>query len=178
MRPARVELRLDIRGAAPLIAALSVIPMSDGGATPIPPLPDDFLAQNTPAIDAQEIMATIRRRIAEKQQAGLYRGLPRLALDTPPPPGAVRRVEERLALLKMYARHDLAGPPISSHRRFTGWMITAWKRFTRFWIRSYSDSLFLRQQAFNEEVATLLEELTTEVKAIRERLDEPNSRDS
>ncbi len=133
----------------------------------IPPLPDDFLAQSSDAINAEEIMATIRRRIAEKQQAGLYRGLPRLALDTPPPPGGVRRAEERLALLHMYARGNLDGDPIASHRPVIGRFIVAAKRAARFLVRRYTDALFLRQQMFNEEMVSLLDDLTREIKEQR-----------
>jgi hypothetical protein len=142
--------------------------MNAPGNTPLEPVPDDFLVANSDAIDVAAIMETIRKRIAQKQQAGLYRGLPRLALDAPPPPGAVRRAEERLALVKMCARQSLEGEPISSHRPFVGSVLVAWKRFTRFWVRRYTDPLFLRQQMFNEEVAALLEELTAEVKALRQ----------
>jgi hypothetical protein len=141
----------------------------------IPPLPDDFLVESSDVIDAQEVMATIRRRIAEKQQAGLYRGVPRLALDTPPPPGAVRRLEERLALLTTYARPLLEGETISSHRPLVGKIVVGWKRFTRFWIRRYTDTIFLRQQMFNEEVSHLLLELTEEVRALREEIESRSS---
>jgi hypothetical protein len=137
----------------------------------IPPLPDNFLLQSTDAINAQEIMAKIRRRIAEKQQAGLYRGLPRLALDTPPPPGAARRVEERLALLHSYARPNLEGEPIASHRPLVGKFIVKFKKFMRFWVRRYTDTIFLRQQMYNDEVAALLEEAMAEIKALRQELE-------
>jgi hypothetical protein len=141
--------------------------MSAHGQTPIEPVPDDFLAQNSEAIDARAIMETVRRRVAEKQRAGVYRGLPRLALQTPPPPGAARRADERLALVQMWARQSLEGEPISSHRPIVGRFVVAWKRFTRFWIRRYTDSLFLRQQMFNEEVAALLQELSEEIRTQR-----------
>ncbi len=141
--------------------------MSAHGQTPIEPVPDDFLAQNSEAIDARAIMETVRRRVAEKQRAGVYRGLPRLALQTPPPPGASRRADERLALVQMWARQSLEGEPISSHRPIVGRFVVAWKRFTRFWIRRYTDSLFLRQQMFNEEVAALLQELSEEIRTQR-----------
>lgn len=142
---------------------------------PIPPLPDDFLVASSPAIDVQAIMAEIRQRIAEKQQAGLYRGLPRLALDTPPPPGAVRRMEERLALLRAYARPSLEGEPIASHRPVVGRLVVAWKKFTRFWVRRYTDTVFLRQQMFNEEVASLLEEAMAELRSLREQIEPPDA---
>ncbi|MBN1478237.1 hypothetical protein JXA47_15890, partial [Candidatus Sumerlaeota bacterium] len=88
-----------------------------------------------------------------------------------PPPGAVRRLEERLALLTTYARPLLEGEAISSHRPIVGRLVVAWKRFTRFWIRRYTDTIFLRQQMFNEEVSHLLQELTEEVRALREEIE-------
>jgi hypothetical protein len=136
----------------------------------IPPVPDDFLVQNSDAIDAKAIMEEIRRRVEDKKAAGLYRGVPRIALDTPPPPGADRRLEERLALLQTYARVSLEGEPISSHRPVLGKIIVGWKKFTRFWVRRYTDTIFLRQQAHNEEVAAVLDDMAGEIRELRERL--------
>lgn len=142
----------------------------------IPPVPDDFLVRNAPDLDVEAIMAEIRARIAEKQRAGLYRGVPPLALSAPPPPGTVQRLEERLALLKMYARQNLAGAPISSHRRLLGPLITRWKRFVRFWVRSYTDALFMHQQLVNEEIVAMLEDLAREIGEIKQRAGEPPER--
>lgn len=137
----------------------------------VPPLPDDFLADNTSAIDSKEVMAELRRRIQEKQDAGLYEGVPRLALDAPPPLGAKRRFEESIAVLEMYARHDLVGPPIRSHRPSTGWFVVKWKKFVRFWVRRYTDQIFIQQHLFNEEAIALMRDMHREIQALRSQLD-------
>lgn len=162
-------MRLDTASLPPLTLLSMDIPHQP----PIEPVPDDFLVESNEAIDAKAIVETIRQRVAEKQRAGVYRGLPRLALETPPPQGVGRRAEVRLALVQMYARQSLEGDPITSHRPVIGRLIVPWKRFTRFWIRRYTDALFLRQQMFNEEVASLMQDLTEEIRALRrERSDE------
>ena len=53
-----------------------------------------------------------------------------------------------------------------------GKIIVGWKKFTRFWVRRYTDAIFLRQQAHNEEVAAVLADMAEEIRELRRRLKE------
>jgi hypothetical protein len=125
-----------------------------------------------PDIDVDAIMGRIRASIQSKREAGILRDEAWLSrrLDASDLPGSARRGAERLGLIQMSGRLDLAGDPLKSHRPLTGWLIVGWKRFTRYWIRKYTDQLFTRQTHFNSEVLQMLAELARENDELRERL--------
>ena len=131
-------------------------------------------------IDVTDIMARIEARVAEKREKGLYRDEPWLAEGLEPNgvANATRDIADQLAMLKMAARIDLEGEPITSHRRFTGRLIVWFKRWTRFWIRRYTDGVFYEQNHFNSESVNLLSELTRQVEDLRKAVDALERKDN
>ena len=117
--------------------------------------------------DVRAIMMEIRGRVAEKRKAGIYpewpASLERLDLGLL---SAADR-EQKWALLDAAAAIDLQGEPIKSHRPISGFFIKALKRFTRFWIRKYTDPIFLRQSMFNAELLKEVRELRHELDDLR-----------
>ncbi len=83
----------------------------------------------------------------------------------------VSTVGEDIDLLRAAATLDLQGDPIRSHRPFTGRFIIAWKKFVRFWVRKYTDSLFLRQSFFNSRVVGTLEQLRQRLETLEEEVE-------
>jgi hypothetical protein len=125
--------------------------------------------------DVAALMHEIRRRVAEKRRAGLYADdqLPAgLTAATPgTTAGSALSPERHISAMRGAAQVDLAGEPIRSHRPVTGAFIKTWKRFTRFWIRRYTDPLFLRQSYFNAEATAAAEALLREIRQLRHELE-------
>lgn len=125
--------------------------------------------------DVAAIMNEIRRRVAEKRRAGLYNEPPlpaAMAAAAPPADsGTALSPERHISAMRGAAHADLEGEPIRSHRPVTGPFIKAWKRFTRFWIRRYTDALFLRQSYFNSEATAAAEALLREVRELRREIE-------
>lgn len=122
-------------------------------------------------------MDDIRRRVAEKQQSGEYADDP-AALEMLNFTGFLPQKEDerRIALLQAAANVEIEGEPISSHRPVAGAFIKAIKKLTRFWIRKYTDPIFLRQSMFNDELLKLVLEQRGQIEELkRER--ENRSRD-
>ena len=127
------------------------------------------------AIDVDDLMARIRKSIAEKKKSRVYRqdALLSQGIDVLQLNQVNKGLADHLALLKYAARIDLEGEQISSHRPLMGIVIKWAKRLTRFWIRKYTDSIFTKQNHFNAEVISVLSELNhqlEELKAENERL--------
>jgi hypothetical protein len=137
---------------------------------------DDDLGEvieiHSPELDLDAILVQIRASIDSKREAGVLRDEAWLSrrLDSANLPGSARQSADRLALIKMAGRLDLAGDPIKSHRPVLGWAIIAWKRFSRYWTRKYTDQIFTRQTHCNAEVLHLLTELVRETEDLRDRL--------
>lgn len=112
-------------------------------------------------LDVEQIMAEIRSLVQEKRASKMY--------VEPEPESSVARssfgaewvipVGEELDLLRAAARLDLEGEPIRSHRPHIGKLIVAWKKFVRFWVRKYTDAIFLRQSFFNTKLVGTIEKL-------------------
>ncbi len=119
-------------------------------------------------VDVEALMERVRRAVEEKRRAGVYRedDWPSdLHYGAPAQPG-----RDGLGLLRAAARVDLDGEAIRSHRPFSGAVVMAIKRFTRYWVRKYTDPLFLRQAAFNAESVNALAALKSEVEELREEV--------
>jgi hypothetical protein len=116
-------------------------------------------------VNVKAVMEEIRRRVEEKQRQNLYRDIPMNR------PGVVRERGaadgDALSALRATAGLRIEGEPITSHRPLTGSMIKGFKKFMRFWVRRYTDALFLQQSYFNSEVVNSLEEMKQEVDALK-----------
>lgn len=135
-----------------------------------------------PAIDVAQLMERVRRNVEEKRKAGIYKddgwaGSLRYGSGIAAP-------GDQLALLRTSARVDLEGEAIQSHRPVAGALIVALKRFSRYWVRKYTDPLFLRQGTFNSEAVNAVtalqrevEELKSELDRLKARLEEPERRE-
>ncbi|MBX7246457.1 MAG: hypothetical protein K1X53_13250 [Candidatus Sumerlaeaceae bacterium] len=134
---------------------------------------DEAAAGGDEPLDVAAIMAQIRRQVAEKKRTGIYPDDPGPVRSRPALPdfGAQQPFEVHYEAMRSAAHIDLAGEPISSHRPVTGNFIVAVKRFTRFWIRRYTDSLFMRQSYFNAEAANTIAALRREIEDLRAELD-------
>lgn len=131
-------------------------------------------------IDVREIMARIEQRVEEKRRRGLYRDEPWLhqTIDFASLGTGERNLSDQLAMLKMASRIDLEGEPISSHRPITGQFIVWIKKWSRFWVRRYTDSIFYKQNHFNAEIVNLLTELAGQINELREEVQRLESRAS
>jgi hypothetical protein len=153
---------------------------------PKPESQEHLIQSAPPSINVEEIMAQVRRNVASKKKANIYKDEPWL-----PPGGQLHAsdgafgVDDHLVLLRSAGRLDLEGEAVKSHRPFAGMFIKAAKKFSRFWVRKYTDVLFLRQSYFNAEAIAVLtamkkriEELEAEVERLREEMtgDETRSR--
>lgn len=121
-------------------------------------------------LDVENIMAEVRRLVAEKRPTKIYEepaGSPARSTF-----GAewVTTVGEQVDLLRAAARLDVQGEPITSHRRYTGRFIVAWKKFVRFWVRKYTDAIFLRQSFFNSQVVGALEQLEQRIETLEDEV--------
>lgn len=116
-------------------------------------------------VNVEELMARVRSAVEEKRRAGIYRDddWPGGNQFYPGPTSG----DDHLALLRSAARVDLEGEPIQSHRPLAGLAVMALKRFSRYWVRKYTDSLFLRQSTFNAETVSALAALRREVDELR-----------
>jgi len=139
-----------------------------------------FIEIRDAAINVEEVMARIRQSIEEKKKSRIYHEDVLLAQGTDlfQPGESSRNMTDHLALLKYVARIDLEGEQITSHRAFVGLVIKLAKRFARFWIRKYTDGIFIKQDHFNAEVIAVLSELSqrlekqeAENKQLREQLE-------
>jgi hypothetical protein len=71
---------------------------------------------------------------------------------------------------------DLKGEPIRSHRPVLGIAIKSFKKFTRYWVRKYTDALFLRQNWFNQESVAATDLLIRHVEELEQKVDDLNRR--
>ncbi len=128
----------------------------------------DAIEIRDPSINVEEIMCRIRQSIAEKKRARLIRYDAFLAQGAEPLPlsDSSRNLADHLALLQMAGRMDLEGEPIVSHRPVAGFFITLAKRFSRFWIRKYTDGVLAKQNYFNSETVRLLTEMNRRIEAL------------
>jgi len=124
-------------------------------------------------INVDAIMTHIRGCIQAKREAGLLRDEAWLSqrLDAQDLQHSARRHADRLALVRMSGRLNLEGDPIKSHRPMLGRAIVAFKKFTRYWTRKYTDPLFTRQTHYNAEVLSLVEELLREQRTLKDRVE-------
>ena len=143
-----------------------------------------FLTDDGEPLDVSAVMRDIRRRVAERRRAGVYPPAPTAGGAPTHVPVASgwqqQSAADGLAVLRANAHLEIEGDPITSHRRYTGPIIKGFKRFSRFWIRRYTDTLFLRQSYFNSEAVSAmaamrhdLEELRAEVETLRRQLAAP-----
>ncbi len=134
------------------------------GPETIYPLGDEA-APAGEGVNVEDLMARVRKAVEEKKRMGIYRDdewCVELPHGTVPQAGT-----DSLTLLRSSAHVDLDGEPIQSHRALTGTVVMAVKRFTRYWVRKYTDPLFLRQSAFNAESVNTLASLRREVDELR-----------
>lgn len=128
--------------------------------------------------DVEALMVGIRARAEEKRRRGIYRDEDWLPWSSGgsggPGPGGGGGLSapgasspERLAALRASARVDLDGEAIASHRALTGRLLVFLKRASRWWVRKYTDILFLRQGAFNAEAAAAVADLRAEIDALK-----------
>lgn len=120
--------------------------------------------------DVERIMAEVRQLVEKRKRERIYEE-PRSA-EARSTFGAewVTTVGEQLDLLRAAARLELQGDPIRSHRPFTGRLIVAWKKFVRFWVRKYTDAVFLRQSFFNSQVVAAVEKLEQRIDALEDEV--------
>ncbi|MCX7626235.1 MAG: hypothetical protein N2Z21_08505 [Candidatus Sumerlaeaceae bacterium] len=120
--------------------------------------------------DVERIMAEVRQLVAQRKQERIYEE-PKSA-EARCAFGAewVTSVGEQLDLLRAAARLELQGDPIRSHRPFSGRFIVAWKKFVRFWVRKYTDAIFLRQSFFNSQVVAAVEKLEQRIDALEDEV--------
>lgn len=120
--------------------------------------------------DVERIMAEVRQLVEKRKQERIYEE-PKSA-EARSTFGAewVTTVGEQLDLLRAAARLELQGDPIRSHRQFTGRFIVAWKKFVRFWVRKYTDAIFLRQSFFNSQVVAAVEKLEQRIDALEDEV--------
>jgi hypothetical protein len=111
-------------------------------------------------IDVARIMEEIRQRVVQKQQAGIY-------------PSTLKGISSSApgATLSSLAGLRIEGEPITSHRPMLGRYIRLFKKFSRFWVRRYTDPVFLQQSYFNSEAAREIEKLQAEVANLKEQLE-------
>lgn len=120
-------------------------------------------------VNVKAVMEEIRRRVEEKQRQNAY---PNILMNRPGTvPGRNAGDGEGFAALRATAGLRIEGEPITSHRPLTGNIIKSFKKFMRFWVRRYTDALFLQQSYFNSEVVNSLEEMKQEVKELRAEVD-------
>ena len=135
---------------------------------------DEFRITSAPeSLDTEALMAEIRARVAEKRRANIYGDEafePWTAFVQPGDPGLA--MEHRLAYLDACGRINLAGEPIKSHRPVLGRFLIATKKFTRYWVRKYTDALFMRQAHFNSEATGALKAMNEEVQFLRREVEE------
>jgi len=178
-----MALEIVNRSGAP---SLNLSPAGNGRVAPTPlsaqaPAPVPVAAVDEPAacleirdgdLDVQSIMRRIRESIEAKRASGLLRDEPWLSqrLDIANLPGSARRNADRLALLQMAGRLELEGDPIRSHRPLLGPVINLVKRVSRFWIRKYTDQIFIRQAHYNAELLDILSDLVRENQRMEKRL--------
>lgn len=129
-----------------------------------------------PDINVKEIIKTIQDRIEEKKRAGIYKDDPILTQKFNPLNSDffTASIKGRLELLKILAAVNLDGEPITSHRPLSGFFIKSVKKFFRYWIRKYTDSVFAKQNQFNNEVITLLDQISDELDEIKKKFDDTN----
>lgn len=78
---------------------------------------------------------------------------------------------EQMDLLRAVARLDLQGEEYRSHRPWLGPFIVAWKKFVRFWVRKYTDGIFLRQSFFNTQVLSALDNIQQRLDSLEEEVE-------
>ena len=128
-------------------------------------------------VDVVAVMEEVRRRVAEKRAAGIYPPEPAGAAVRQPQAArdgedALAKVAWSLGTMRLSSRISLEGEPVRSHRPMLGAALKAWKKFTRFWIRRYTDTLFLQQSCFNTETANAVTSLHEDVRRLRAELEE------
>lgn len=119
-------------------------------------------------VDVDQIMDRVRRTVEEKRRAGIYRDddwTEAFHYGAAAPSGS-----DGFGLLRASARVELEGEPIRSHRPVAGALVMALKRFSRYWVRKYTDPLFLRQGTFNTETVNAVAALRREVEELREEV--------
>ena len=119
-------------------------------------------------VDVRDIMAQIRRRVEQQRRANAYPA-DTWALSTRPvrPNAGGGSVAEHLDAMRQAATADVEGEPIRSHRPLLGVFIKTFKKFARYWVRKYTDSLFLRQSYFNAETLAAMETMHREIEELR-----------
>jgi hypothetical protein len=132
------------------------------------------IVQAPEGLDVSEIMREVRELARSRAAAGGDDYHEPMAAGTPARSGFgaewVTTVGEQLDLLRAAARLQLEGDPIRSHRPRLGRVIVAWKKFVRYWVRKYTDALFLRQSFFNSQVVGALEQLQQRVDALEDEV--------
>ena len=136
--------------------------------------PEEFRIASAPdTIDTEQLMREVRAKVAEKRRANIYGDEafePWAAFVQPGDPGLA--MEHRLAYLEGCGKIDLTGEAIKSHRPILGRFLIAIKKFTRYWVRKYTDALFMRQAHFNSEAAGALKAMNEEVQFLRREVEE------
>ena len=136
---------------------------------------DDWTSAPEP-VDVVAIMEEVRRRVAEKRAAGIYpaANMPPTTAITPDADDNELMGKVRWGLDSMYAsaRIGLEGEPITSHRPVAGFFLKSWKKFLRFWVRRYTDTLFLQQSYFNTETANTVAALHEEIRRLRREIEQ------
>lgn len=123
-----------------------------------------------PEVDISALMDEVRQSVREKKAAGIYRDEdialpPDFRIFLPPDEN------DRFALLRAIGHLDLEGDPITSHRPVVGTVVKGTKRTVRYWVRKYTDGVFLRQNQFNAGVVQEMEQLRRKVDDLTEELE-------
>lgn len=132
-------------------------------------------------VDIDGVMEQVRQRVAQKRAAGIYPPLESGHFPEIPVPAAsaggagdadlLATLGWRVEGMHQAARLNLKGEPVRSHRPVIGTILKKWKNFTRFWIRRYTDTLFLQQSRYNVESAQVASALLQEVARLRAEVD-------
>jgi hypothetical protein len=119
-------------------------------------------------VDVRQIMAQIRQRVEQQRNANAYPPDVWAVSSRPVRPSSMAgSLAEHLSSMQQAATVDVLGEPIRSHRPVAGFFIKMFKKFTRYWVRKYTDSLFLRQSYFNAETVAAMEAMRQEIEELR-----------
>ena len=123
-------------------------------------------------LDVEELMREVRHNVQLHQSKGLYEEKEaEMAARSAFGAEWVTTAGEQMDLLRAVARLDLQGEEYRSHRPWLGPFIVAWKKFVRFWVRKYTDGIFLRQSFFNTQVLSALDNIQQRLDSLEEEVE-------
>jgi hypothetical protein len=123
-------------------------------------------------LDVEELMREVRHNVQLHQSKGLYEEKEsKMAARSAFGAEWVTTAGEQMDLLRAVARLDLQGEEYRSHRPWLGPFIVAWKKVVRFWVRKYTDGIFLRQSFFNTQVLSALDNIQQRLDSLEEEVE-------